>query len=444
VTSGNFRSVDITSIVIDRSTRQRRELIKLDELAASIRTNGLINPPVIDEQMRLVAGERRLTACRDILGWTSITVQFTTDLSDTELHLIELEENVARVDLSWQDQCMAVKQYHDLQLARDGEWNASRSAEALNISPTELSSRRGVAQALVEGDPMVTKADKYSVARGLVARKNQRKQGNASDALGSMLSSPRVELDGESEAGAADLFGDDEVPTPPAIDVPFLRADFALWWPNYRGPKFNFIHCDFPYGVNADKHNQGASQAFGGYADSADIYFKLLDDLAESLPMIAADSAHMMFWFSMDYYEVTRERLTAMGWAVNPFPLMWHKSDNSGILPDPSRGPRRIYETAFLCSRGDRHIVQPVANVYAAPNKKKLHMSEKNRDMLAHFFRMFVDESTVMLDPTMGSGGAVVVAENAGAASALGLELLDENYQVARESYIDDLTSETE
>jgi len=71
VTSGNFRSVDITSIVIDRSTRQRRELIKLDELAASIRTNGLINPPVIDEQMRLVAGERRLTACRDILGWTS-------------------------------------------------------------------------------------------------------------------------------------------------------------------------------------------------------------------------------------------------------------------------------------------------------------------------------------------------------------------------------------
>jgi DNA modification methylase len=155
---------------------------------------------------------------------------------------------------------------------------------------------------------------------------------------------------------------------------------------------------------------------------------------------VVAESAHLMFWFSMDYYHETKVRLESMGWVVNPFPLIWHKSDNSGILPDPKRGPRRIYETAFLCSRGDRFIIQAVANTFSAPNLKSIHMSEKNRDMLAHFFRMFVDGSTIMLDPTAGSGNAVVVAEKMGAPHRVGLERDEEFFSRAVEAYVSDLT----
>src|SRR5437667_7760504 len=105
MTSGNFRTIPTSSIIIQRSDRQRRELTAIDELAESIQRIGLINPPVVTADGVLVAGERRLTACR-ALGWTSIPVQFVEELSDYELQTIELEENVKRVDLPWQDQCL--------------------------------------------------------------------------------------------------------------------------------------------------------------------------------------------------------------------------------------------------------------------------------------------------------------------------------------------------
>lgn len=49
-------------------------------------------------------------------------------------------------------------------------------------------------------------------------------------------------------------------------------------------------------------------------------------------------------------------------------------------------------------------------------------MSEKPRPMLRHFFRMFVDEHSRVLDPTCGSGNALRVAHDLGAAFCLGLE----------------------
>src|SRR5690606_15860787 len=106
-----------------------------------------------------------------------------------------------------------------------------------------------------------------------------------------------------------------------------------------------------------------------------DVYWRLVDTLGASMRNVVAESAHLIFWFSMDYYADTKVALEGMGWSVNPFPLIWFKSDNSGILPDPSRGPRRVYETAFLASRGDRKIIQAVSNVFAAPVVKRIHMS---------------------------------------------------------------------
>lgn len=447
MTSGSFRTVEISSIQINRTDRQRRALTGLPELALSISQVGLINPPVIDQNYNLIAGERRLTACRDILGWTHIPVQSAGDLDPLTLHLIELEENVKRVDLPWQDQCRAMSQYHEMQAKLDPSWSAAKTAKVLGVKDAEVSNRRMVAKALDEGDPLVVNADKYSVAVGIATRKAARKRDSAATAVSSMInpdpnstSAPEVEGLSEDEWGAVSDDAEILISTTSPL-TPFLHCDFAEWAAAYAGPRFNFIHCDFPYGVNAQSHNQGAGSAFGTYEDGEDVYWQLLSTLELAMENVVDASAHMMFWFSMDFYELTRIRLSEMGWTVNPFPLIWHKSDNSGILPDPKRGPRRIYETAFLCSRSDRLIVQAVANTFAAPNLKNIHMSEKNPDMLAHFFRMFVDEHTRMLDPTMGSGNAVRVAEKMGAQVSLGLERDAEFFSRASEAYLGGLTN---
>jgi DNA modification methylase len=132
----------------------------------------------------------------------------------------------------------------------------------------------------------------------------------------------------------------------------------------------------------------------------------------------------MIFWFSMKHYYHTLDFFHKFmpSLSINPFPLIWMKSDNKGILPDHKRGPRQIYETALLCSRGDRYIINAVANAYHGPTDREHHPSTKPEPMLKHFFQMLVDENTRLLDPTCGGGSALRAAESLGAKFVFGIE----------------------
>lgn len=415
MTSGSFTSYAVDSIHINRDKRQRKELTGIKELSWSLQAVGQINPITITRDGELIAGERRLTAAKEA-GWTHINVQFLDDLDPANRHLIELEENVRRIDLPWQDQCLAVEEYHNLRLAEDSNWTAAKTAAALGVSTTYVGERRSVAQEIIRGNAKIADAPKYSVAKGIVNRESERRQNSV------------IESVVEAVTGSS----------PPIPTAPIIHADFNEWAPTYDGPKFNFIHCDFPYGVNADKHAQGAAAAFGGYSDGEDVYYKLLETLSGAMANVVAESAHLMFWFSMDFYQYTVESLSSMGWDVQRFPLIWHKSDNLGILPDPSRGPRRIYETCLIASRGDRKIIRSVSNVVSHPTTKVIHMSEKPIGMLTKFMEMFVDEYSSVLDPTAGSANALRAAQKRGAKIVLGLERDEEFFNRAKEHYYND------
>lgn len=415
MTSGEFTSVAIETIWVDRAKRQRRELLRIPELAQSIAESGLIHPPVIKRDGELVTGERRWTAIKE-LGWTHIPIQWIDTLSEIELHKVEFEENIRRLDLPWQEECLAVERYHALCVQQDPSWTPTKTAEALGISYETVQKKREVAKEIESGNTRVAEAPKYSVARSITERETQRRKSSAVAAIEQSV----------LPAGSA----------PVERPVPLLNADFLEWSAAYTGRPFNFLHCDFPYGVGMDHSDQGGGAAHGTYADDPDTYWRLLDGLAASMSNVVADSAHLMFWFSMDYYTETKALLEKMGWKVNAFPLVWTKSDNTGIIPDAKRQPRRIYETAFIGSRGDRFIAQPVSNSFPWPGREKeLHMNEKPVPMLKHFMRMFVDAYSTVLDPTAGSANALKAASSLGAPTVLGLERDLEFFTRAKEAY---------
>lgn len=415
MTSGKFKSFPITSVVLNRSDRQRRELTNIDELAESIHRIGLINPIVITPDGVLVAGERRFTACRQ-LGWTSIPVQFTTDLSDYELQCIELEENVKRVDLPWQDQCLAIQRFHSLKVQHEPDWSQSKTAAAIGLTQPAVADRLSVANEIISGNEKVATADKFSVAKNIVVRNNERKKTTA-------LAS--------SDMAIASVLGADEKPVEKP-KIPILNCDFHEFQKAYDGPRYNLIHCDFPYGINVADAPRQNSAIRDYYADSPDIYWRLVDRLRAAMSNIVAESAHLIFWFSMDYYEETRLALTEMGWSVDPFLLIWHKSDNAGVAPDPQRRFRRTYETAFFASRGDRKLTQAGAksNSFAFPGNRSdaIHISEKPRQVLSHFMSPLCDEYSLVFDPTCGSGNVLKVGLELKANAVLGLELSEEFY----------------
>lgn len=421
MTSGLFETFPVDSIIVNRSERQRKELRGIDELAESMHRLGQIHPLVLDEDDTLVSGERRLSAAKT-LGWTHVSIQRSRDVDPLYLHALELEENVKRLDLTWQERALAMESYVALRFTQDPGKGLTEVAAEIGFDRRHVERHVAVAKALQSGNALVTGADKFSTALNIVEREASRKKANVTAAL-------------DTKVAEAIALPDDE-PEPLVKKVPLLNEDFHDWAAAYCERKFNFIHCDFPYGVGMHNSDQGSGQEYGTYEDDKDVYWKLLETLKMGMDNVVADSAHLMFWFSMDFYQRTYDLLTEMGWRVNPFPLVWLKSDNTGIIPDANRGPRRVYETAFFAARGDRKIVRAKANAFAAPGKgKSVHMNEKPVPMLRHFMEMFVDEYSFVLDPTAGSANALRAAESLGASSVLGLERDPDFYTRACDAY---------
>lgn len=79
--------------------RARDEFGDMESLVNSIREHGLLHPIVVDSDYNLIAGCRRLLACEQI-GQTEIEAKVLEDISEKELRILELEENIRRKDLT--------------------------------------------------------------------------------------------------------------------------------------------------------------------------------------------------------------------------------------------------------------------------------------------------------------------------------------------------------
>lgn len=99
MTTATLTTATLPIDAIEVVDRHRRDLGDLAALAESIRSVGLLHPVVVTPAWRLVAGQRRLEACRQ-LGWTEIPAS-TVETLDSALGLLKAErdENVCRLDM---------------------------------------------------------------------------------------------------------------------------------------------------------------------------------------------------------------------------------------------------------------------------------------------------------------------------------------------------------
>lgn len=110
--------VGIDKIVV--GDRIRKEFGEIKELAEDIRENGLINPPVVNKNYELLAGERRLRACKS-LGWPQIEVRMM-DTRDAEHELnIEISENEVRRDFTKAERVDYMKRLYRIEQAKAKE-----------------------------------------------------------------------------------------------------------------------------------------------------------------------------------------------------------------------------------------------------------------------------------------------------------------------------------
>ncbi len=396
--------------------RQRSDMGDIEELAKSIANAGLINPIVVDENNVLIAGERRLRACK-ALGMDMIETRLLSNLTEIEKELIELEENAKRKNLTWQEHTDAVYRYCEMRRNEEPGISVVELALELGVSKSKLSEDLNIAQA-VKDDNNIAGLDKRGSALKAMAKNKMRDQREALNAL-DLSSSPAPTQSKEVVRGPCEL----------------LNEDFLKWIHTYEGLPFDFIHCDFPYGIEIDKSgDQLSSEHQSQYSDSFDIFTRLILGLSEARDMgIIAPNSHLMFWCATKYLQETRVLLQDAGFTVKHTPLIWHKSDGKGVSPNPYYDARHVYETALIATVGDRHIRRVVDDVYAGPVSNKWHRNEKPFYILMHFFNMFVKRGeTRMLDPTCGSASSVKAARINQSKYALGLEIDPAIYKDAR------------
>lgn len=98
----SLKNIDINKIVVNK--QQPRTVFdeeKIEELATSIKENGLIQPVIVrkkDKKYEIIAGERRYRACK-LAGLKEISC-VVEDYNDQEVSTLAIIENIQREDLS--------------------------------------------------------------------------------------------------------------------------------------------------------------------------------------------------------------------------------------------------------------------------------------------------------------------------------------------------------
>ena len=403
-TSYEFHQLALADITISL-TRQRKQLRGIEGLADSIKRNGLFHPIIVRRSGELVAGERRWRAFQ-LLGLDKIPVHYLDELDEFEATAVELEENIRRVDLTWQESCLARNAYHQLRISNDPKWTLVQTANVICLGSKQTGKIIQVAKRLLAGDKRIAAVDSFTAAYSLVQREMSR-------VVATEISQIKSTATGIAREAPKASGGSPEA----AVSV----ESFLDWAPMYEGRTFNLLHCDFPYGIGYDKTTYSGSEGWDRYEDKPETYRRLLACLIDNKSRLFSNSAHLVFWFSMSYYEETLAALRKANFRVQPFPLIWVK--NRGVLPDPARGPRRVYETALLASLGDRKTIRSVHNAFYHAVSKVDNISAKPRKVLEHFFEMVVDQYTEILDPTCGSGTALAAAKILGARRLVGMDI---------------------
>ena len=195
--------------------RTRFDEAKLQELAESISTTGLVQPIVVrrkDERFEIVAGERRWRAAQ-IAGLLKLPVH-VTDVSDADLLRTALIENIQREDLNPIEEALAYKRLGEdsgltqeqiaVQVGKDRATVANHlrllrlpDQVRAQVASGELSMGHARALLAVDDPAALLRAAERVVAGGLSVR--------ATEALARKLSQPPAEPSGETVEAEKDV-----------------------------------------------------------------------------------------------------------------------------------------------------------------------------------------------------------------------------------------------
>lgn len=419
--------VPLTSIIVGE--RQRSDIKPADQesLMESILKNGLFHALVVEsifnghdldpaQGYSLLAGERRFRAISSLAEFGSpityngeliplgqVPVTFRQDLSEEARQEIELEENIRRVDLSWQDRAAAVSKLHALR-------EKANPTQTIAATQAELAS-------------MGTHLNAGDVSRSIII---QRHMDNPKVAGARSLKEAVNVVTRTLEAEVrADLLR----ATEQTSEHVAIEGDCLEWLKAYSGPPIDVILTDPPYGVSADAFGkQGPSH---NYADDLETALSIAAAILHEGFRICKPDAHCYLFCDIEQFPTLKTIAAAAGWKPFRTPLTWYKTASMGHDPWPQRGFRRSTEWILYTVKGDRPYQTFMNDCISVANiSSSVHPATKPVELYRKLLERSCLPGDLVLDPCCGLG-PIFEAATALHLKAIGIEADPDYAQIA-------------
>lgn len=396
--------VKVKDIIFDE--RIREDYGEIEKLAESIDKHGIIHYPVVtprEDKYKLIAGGRRMTAIKKVLKWDTVTVDIRKKISKLTLKELELEENLQRKQLTWEEEVKAKEQIHALKIVSDSSWTIEDTAKLLNTSTGSLSMDIQLAKALKEQPELVKNKNKTD------AFKQMKKERE--DAIRRELAS-RLEF----EVDETTLMCGDMLEIAPRMDEGCI----------------DLIVTDPPWGSEQEKSETVVVE----YDDSVDSMMLVVEQAYKEMYRTLKDGGHMFVFFGIQFMDWHIDKLTKAGFEVDALPGIWNKLRPGGMT-SPYRESNE-YETYLHCWKGDPLPLRTkVGNCQDFPRAtKRIHSAEKPIELYEHFIKNASEPGDFVVDFFAGSGNVIKAALKL-KREAWGCELDPVNHQKAVESLED-------
>lgn len=410
-------TIPITSIII-APNRQRRlfDPIAAAQLMKSIQDHGLLHPIILrrvedPEGYVLVAGERRLRAITDMheldCGFshngdvvTAGRIPYTllSSLSPLAAEEAELEENIQRTDLTWQERAAATARLQALRLAQ--------SADATLAAPPPTK-----ASLAAEVFPALTSiAGEANIRRDLILAKHLNNPAIAGAATPQLA---YKELKRQADLGQSIAHAEKVGKLYSTRQHTLVNADACEWLEKCPDGLFNVILTDPPYGMGADTFGDAGrpeAEREHTYADDHATFIRCLDAAEKHFDRITTDAAHLYWFCDFENFALCRDVFTQSGWRVFHTPFIWFKP-SAYRAPWPDAGPQRKYETILYAQKGGLRTLKMAGDVLTYPPDVQLnHPAQKPVALYADLLSRSALPGDAVLDPFCGTGTILAAA----------------------------------